>query len=141
MMQADPARGEEFRSLFLHIIAVKLSPRRLLCTECVEDASALSAQERLEGKRVVFKGSIVDEGSTIHPQMRDGKRLFATKVEDELNDLGKLDTEKDIWRVMERVACVGAFSEEETCNRTRTHLEKAFGEVTRWDGGSERRCR
>ncbi|KAL8971423.1 MAG: hypothetical protein Q9197_003278 [Variospora fuerteventurae] len=141
MMQADPAHGEEFRSLFLHSVAVKLSPRRMLCTECFEDASALSAQERLEGKRVVFKGSIVDKGSTIHPPMRDGKRVFATKVEDELNDMGKLDTEKDIWRVMERVACVGAFNEEEICNRTRTHLEKTFGEVTRWYGGSEGRCR
>ncbi|KAL8649250.1 MAG: hypothetical protein Q9210_004513 [Variospora velana] len=141
MMQADPAHGEEFRSLFLHSNFVKLSPRRLMCTECVEDASALSAQQRLEGKRVIFKGSIVNHDSPIYSQLRYGKRLFATKAEDELNDMGKLDTEKDIWRVMERVACVGAFSEEEICARTKRHLETTFGEVARWDGGSEGTCR
>ncbi|KAL9012153.1 MAG: hypothetical protein Q9173_003066 [Seirophora scorigena] len=140
MMQADPAHSEGFKPLFLHSNFVKFSVRRLMCAECMEDASALSAQDRSEGKSVVFKGHIMDRNSAIRNQMRHGKRVFATKTGDEMNDMGKLDTEKDIWRVMERVACVGAFSEEKICARTRGHLETTFGIESRWDGGPEGMC-
>ncbi|KAI4088511.1 MAG: hypothetical protein LQ344_006025 [Seirophora lacunosa] len=140
MMQADPAHSEGFQPLFLHSNFVKFRVRRLMCAECMEDASALSAQDRSEGKSVVFKGHIMDRGSAIRNQMLHGKRVFATKTGDGLNDMGKLDTEKDIWRVMESVACVGAFSEEKICARTRRHLETTFGVESRWDGRPEGMC-
>ncbi|KAL8831219.1 MAG: hypothetical protein Q9170_005390 [Blastenia crenularia] len=140
MMQADPADEKSFKPMFLHSNFVKLSVRRLMCAECVEDSSALSVTQRLMGETVTFKGSIADRTDHVHDQMYTGRRLFATKTKDNLNHMGRLDTEKDIWRVMERVACVGAFSDEKICQRTRRHLGRVFGTVTRWEGGSEKIC-
>ncbi|KAL8940484.1 MAG: hypothetical protein Q9211_002245 [Gyalolechia sp. 1 TL-2023] len=140
MMQADPADEEKFRPLFLHSNFIKLSVRRLMCAECVEDPSSLSAEQRLTGEMVTFKGMIANHSNPVWEHLNAGKRIFATKDRDGLNNIGSLDTEKDIWRVMERVACVGAFSEETICRRTRRYLDKTFGVVTRWEGGSERMC-
>ena len=140
MMQADPAGEKEFEPLFLHSNFVKLSVRRLMCAECVEDSSALNAQQRYDGKEVTFKGSIADHQNPIWEQLNFGRRIFATKGKDGLIDMGRLDTELDLWRVMERVACVGAFSDDKICHRTRRYLDKTFGRVTRWQGGSERMC-
>lgn len=140
MMQADPAYESKFEPLFLHSNFVKLSVRRLMCAECVEDSSALSASQRFKGEKVTFKGSISNHKSPIWEHLNHADRIFATKVENGLNILGNLDTERDLWRAMERVACVGVFSNDDICHRTRRHIDKTFGVVTRWEGGSERMC-
>ncbi len=44
-----------------------------------------------------------------------------------LNHLGVLDTERDIWRVLERLACVGVWSEHSLCLRTKKYLQQTFG--------------
>lgn len=140
MMQADPTHESKFMPLFLHSNFIKLSVRRLMCGECAEDISALSTEQRLKEEEVTFKGSISNHKSNIWEQLNYGDRIFATKTQDGLNNMGNLDTEKDIWRVMERVACVGVFSEEDICHRTRRHIDRTFGVVSRWEGGSERMC-
>ncbi|KAL8852573.1 MAG: hypothetical protein Q9221_002569 [Calogaya cf. arnoldii] len=140
MMQADPAGEKAFRPLFLHSNFIKFSVRRLMCDVCVEDPSALSTEQRMKGEEVTFKGSISNRKSNIWKQLNFGTRLFATKDKNELNDMGKLDTELDMWRVMERVGCIGLFSDDRICRRTRRYLDKTFGLVTSWEGKSEREC-
>ncbi|KAL8715466.1 MAG: hypothetical protein Q9220_000800 [cf. Caloplaca sp. 1 TL-2023] len=140
MMQADPANATHFCPLFLHSNLIKFSIRRQMCDECIEDPSALSAEQRRRSEEVTFKGSIIDRRSEMWEQLNFGQRIFATKIGDGLNDMGKLDTEKDIWRVMERVGCSGTFSDEKICRRIRRHLDMTFAKVTRWNGVSERMC-
>ncbi|KAL8676588.1 MAG: hypothetical protein Q9186_006904 [Xanthomendoza sp. 1 TL-2023] len=140
MMQADPADMQAFKPLFLHSNFIKFSVRRLMCDTCTEDPSALSTEQRLEDKEVTFKGFITNRKGPIWKQLNFGMRIFATKEKDELNDMGRLDTERDMWRVMERVGCMGVFSDEKICHRTRRYLDRTFGMVTRWEGGAERDC-
>ncbi|KAL8949983.1 MAG: hypothetical protein Q9222_003946 [Ikaeria aurantiellina] len=140
MLQADPTNATHFSPLFLHNNFIKLSVGRQMGDECIEDPSALSAEQRRKGEEVRFKGSIVDRQSKIWEQLNFGQRIFATKTDGRLNDMGKLDTEKDIWRVMERVGCIGVYSDEKICRRIRRHLGRTFGDVKRWDGGAERMC-
>lgn len=140
MMQANPANEKEFESLFLHSNFIKFSVRRLMCDVCIEDPSALSPEKRLKGEEITFKGSITNRKGTIWKQLNLGTRIFATKEKDGLNDMGRLDTERDMWRVMERIGCVGAFSDDKICRRTRRHLDRTFGMVTRWEGGAEKSC-
>lgn len=140
MMQADPADAKEFQPLFLHSNFIKFSVRRLMCDVCIEDPSALSAEQRIKGEEVTFKGSISNRKSNIWKQLNFGIRLFATKDKDGLNDMGRLDTELDMWRVMERVGCTGVFSDDMICQRTRRYLDTTFGLVARWEGGAERKC-
>ncbi|CAL8574348.1 mannosyltransferase [Xanthoria parietina] len=140
MMQADPADDTKFRPLFLHSNFIKCSVRRLMCDLCIEDPSALSAEQRTKGQEVTFKGSVSNRNSNIWKQLNFGIRLFATKDKDGLNNMGRLDTEIDMWRVMERVGCTGVFSEDGICRRTRGFLDKTFGLVASWEGGAERKC-
>ncbi|KAI4250761.1 MAG: hypothetical protein LQ352_005266 [Teloschistes flavicans] len=140
MMQADPADMKEFKPLFLHSNFIKFSVRRLMCDTCIEDPSALKAEQRLKGKEVTFKGSIANRKSPIWEPLTFGKRIFSTKIKDGLNDMGKLDTEKDMWRVMEKVGCEGVFSDDKICRRVSKHLERTFGESPKWEGGAERMC-
>ncbi|KAL8705395.1 MAG: hypothetical protein Q9201_001467 [Fulgogasparrea decipioides] len=140
MMQADPADEKGFQSFFLHSNFVKFSVRRLMCDTCVEDPSALTADQRLKGQEVTFKGSVTNRNSPIWEALNFGQRIFATKLEEGLNDMGKWDTEKDMWRVMEKVGCEGAFSDDKICRRTRRHVDRTFGEAPKWEGGSERMC-
>ncbi|KAL8733092.1 MAG: hypothetical protein Q9166_002284 [cf. Caloplaca sp. 2 TL-2023] len=140
MMQADPADEKEFKPLFLHSNFIKFSVRRLMCDTCMEDPSALSAEKRRKVEEVTFKGSISNRKSVIWKHLNFGTRIFATRVKDGLNDMGRLDTELDMWRVMERVGCVGVFSDDKICQRTRRYLGRTFGMVTRWEGGAERSC-
>ncbi|KAL8858149.1 MAG: hypothetical protein Q9178_005326 [Gyalolechia marmorata] len=140
MMQADPADDQNFQPLFLHSNFIKLSVRRLMCDVCIEDPSALSAEQRMKSEEVTFKGAIMERKGNIWNQLNSGTRLFATIEKDGLNDMGRLDTELDMWRVMERVGCTGVFSDNKICRRTRRYLDRTFGMVTRWEGGAERSC-
>lgn len=140
MMQADPADIKDFKPLFLHSNFIKFSVRRLMCDNCIEDPSALKAEQRLKGQEVTFKGSVANRKSPIWESLTFGKRIFSTKIKDGLNDMGKLDTEKDMWRVMTKVGCEGVFSDDTICRRASKHLERTFGELSRWEGGAERMC-
>ena len=141
MMQADPADMQESKPMFLHSNFIKFSARRQMCDQCVEDPSALTAEQRKNGSQITFPGSIMNRKSAMWEQLNSGKRIFATKTNGEQKyAMGILDTEKDIWRVMERVGCEGVFSDEGICRRIRRHLNKTFGGPPRWEGGSERMC-
>ena len=140
MMQCDPADATTFRPMFLHSNLVKLSVRRLMCAECLEDESALNADERNEGKDVMFKGRIIMHEDELWEALNFSKRIYSTRTEEGLNDMGRMNTERDLWRVMERSACVGVFGDAKICQRTRRHLDKTFGTVGRWRGESNAVC-
>ena len=133
MMQADPRDAGTFHPIFLHSNFVKPSVRRIMCDECVEDKSALNPAQRKKGEKVKFLGEINNEKSEINSLLKEGKRFFSKQGMLEAHDM---DPEMDMWRVMERVACEGVWSDDLLCERTRTHLEKAFGitEEDYWRG-------
>lgn len=124
MMQADPRDPDTFHPIFLHSNFIKPSIRRIMCDKCVEDKSALKPEQRKKGEIVTFAGQINMEKGEISTLLKEGKRFFSKEGTLEKHNM---DPEMDMWRVMERVACAGVWSDELLCQRTRAHLEKAFG--------------
>ena len=140
MLQADPWDLNTFQPLFLHSNLIKLSVRRLMCERCVELPSALTMEQREQEDEVIFIGQAHDRQHDNWDALNHWKRIFATKSKTGLNHLGALDTERDIWRVLERAACVGVWSEESLCQRTKRHLKLAFGVGDTWRGAREEAC-
>lgn len=134
MLQADPQNLEIFQPLFLHSNLIKLSARRLMCAICKEFQSALTSQQRRGGNDVHFEGQAQMRGHSSWNSLNNSKRIFAIKSGNSLNYLGVLDTERDIWRVLERQACVGVWSEDQLCQRITEFLKTTFGVREKWRG-------
>lgn len=132
MLQADPWNRTAFQPLFLHSNLIKLSARRLMCLTCEEFPSALTMEQRRAGQEVRFEGQVQMRDHSTHNALNHWKRIFAIKTDEGLNHMGVLDTERDIWRVLERQACVGVWSERRLCQRTRRHLRLTFGVKESW---------
>lgn len=141
MLQADPWDLEDFQPLFLHSNFIKFSVRRLMCTNCTELPSALTAQQRKKEADVYFVGQVQDRKHANWNALNHWKRIFATRGKSGLNHLGELDTERDIWRVLERLACVGVWSDTDLCLRTKRHLKLTFGVGESWRGAKQEQCR
>ena len=98
---------------------------------CVENFSATSARprenQRIIGKKVRTLGAVASRIHPVHGQIRDRKRLLASK---NIKDRG-LDFEPKVWMVLERLACGkgGVWSGEALCRNTRAYVTEAFGQI------------
>ena len=143
MMQADPAspdppqkgQNQTFVPLFMHSNTLKWGVLHFMCQTCPEDPTEQARRHDTTHPGATFKGRYEDSSEGVYGSLTQGKRIMATK---NMEGWG-IDPEKDMWRVMERVACIGVWRDEIACNRTREYLEKTFGLVqqsnstaTRW---------
>lgn len=140
MLQADPSDLDDFQPLFLHSNFIKFSVRRLMCTNCTELPSALTEKQRKKDDAVFFVGQVHIRKHANWNALNHWKRIFAIRGKGGLNHLGMLDTERDIWRVLERLACVGVWSDEDICQRTKRHLKLTFGIGESWRGAKQESC-
>ena len=139
MTQADRWDEELFRPFCLHSNFVKLSVRRLMCSNCTEDVSALTSAQRATGRRYTFSGYYREDTPVGHA-LAESRRMFATKIGTVADFMGVLDTERDVWRIMERDACIGVWADEKTCQRTRVHIETTFGPTYGYREAPTPRC-
>ncbi|SLM38560.1 Nucleotide-diphospho-sugar transferases [Lasallia pustulata] len=152
MVQYDPTIPEETaprqtpRPLFLHCNTVKWGIRHFMCATCAEDPAEQARRNDSTHPGATFQGRYEDSSEGIYKMLRYGKRLLrlpAVEAWDPDRDqkVGfeewDVDPERDMWMVMERIACAGVWRDEVACQRTREHLEGTFGVVqgTLWEGG------
>ncbi len=139
MMQADPWDEQSFSPFSLHSNFIKLSVRRLMCFNCTEDVSALTSSQRATGEKYTFNGYYHNDSPSGNA-LSESRRIFATKIGTVDDFMGVLDAERDIWRVMERDACTGVWSDEDTCQRTRKYVEATFGPMEEYRKAPSPQC-
>ncbi|KAI4213285.1 MAG: hypothetical protein LQ351_004026 [Letrouitia transgressa] len=93
-----------------------------------EGQAKLKTQSLSRSRAILQRKPPLKSDSNIQVLEQQDKEPF------ELNWMGRLNTERDIWRVLERSACEGVWSEERLCRRTRRHLDLTFGKMERWRG-------
>ena len=98
---------------------------------CGENFSTTSARprenQRIIGNKVRTLGAVASRIHPAHGQIRDRRRVLASK---NIKDRG-LDFEPKVWTVIERLACekAGTWSEEALCRNTRAYVNEAFGQI------------
>ena len=124
--------------LLMHTSILRFGARDLLCdASCIETSTTEhterfgrpSSRQRMIGKQVRTMGAIATRSDDLYQPLKDGQRLLSWK---QLERMGVPQAEKNIWRVLERVACDGPWHEEGLCMNAQGYVGKAIEHFEPW---------
>ena len=90
-----------------------------------------AARQRLVGTAVRTLGAVAWEHDPARDDVRAGRPLLDRAP---LDEAGAGDVEAEAWRVLERLACRGAWAKEGLCANAHEYLAKGNATFVPWDG-------
>jgi alpha 1,2-mannosyltransferase len=118
--------------LFLRTNILRFGHRRLMCdSSCVEPRSTSRPHryQRLIGQRIRTMGSFVTSSDFMYKYLHEGRQVLSRK---QLQEMQQPYLERNIWMVLEKISCVGVWSEDGICSNVRTYIDMVYGYVDYW---------
>ena len=81
------------------------------------------------GTKVYTMGAIATQNDPLYEALNVGRKLLSS---DQLERMGLESLETQVWIVMEKAACVGAWMQEGLCQNTNRYVHKAVKEFRPW---------
>lgn len=136
-----PSDPQEAAYLFLRTSIHRFGVRDLMCDEtCVETAPGgyrrPSRHQRMIGSTVRTVGAVATANDWLYGRLHDPQQKRRTLAWKDLEARG-LDPEKDIWRVLERLACEkgSVWNQGTLCSNVREYVNSTFPGIEYWREG------